>query len=720
MKKRFLSFFLCLALLCGLFPTVQATETHENRLQEITKTVRTQLNIDTAFYTDFHGDLSGGLFKNTWQLNWSNKDGFSLDITADENGLIRYYDAGDPGYHSTYSSFFAPTFPTDSAGANTALDAFLKKVLPTGETARINTCYSSQDGTYWNYNGTVLVQGLPSPISFWARVEGSAVTYYRRSGDDRMQPGVPTAKAATAAADAAKLLMPLTEFELQYILGDDHHATLQYIPLGGDSYYVDAQTGELINLSELERELVSKGGLYAGGTSAAPEAADEDSAAADRNTTLTQAEKDGAALLRDVIPAEEALQALQEAYPALQLEQGTLVSHHYYVTDVQTGSVQLSLTVTRELEDGQLFRFYLYLDGKTGELLRFSSSRGERTAVNLTADEGKALAAAFLAQFDADAAKQCVVTECFDDMTSKYATNYSYIFTQKVNGYPFYANYFEIGVDSETGAVSYLYGDFDHEITFETPRAMISATNAKSAYYSAFETQLRYIQVPFALDPAVPELRPLCEAGVDYLYALTLAYVPVLENGSISGVDAESGQPIITHYDDSSASLTYTDIAQSDARAAIEALAAVNIGFSGGRFFPETELTQLDWLALLHSAGAGYPFDPAEESVDSLYQFAYYKGYLSYGERDEKKILTRAEMLKLLLDMAGYANTARLENIFTVSYPDSAEIPSEYLGYAAIASAIGLMQTDTAFAADKVATRADAATLLHDFMRCAR
>ena len=83
-------------------------------------------------------------------------------------------------------------------------------------------------------------------------------------------------------------------------------------------------------------------------------------------------------------------------------------------------------------------------------------------------------------------------------------------------------------------------------------------------------------------------------------------------------------------------------------------------------------------------------------------------------ERDDGAALTRAQVVRMLLDAAGYGAVARLEGIFTCAYTDPETIPAGELGYAALAQGLGLV-TGT-YAGDRTATRAEAAVLLERLM----
>ena len=85
-------------------------------------------------------------------------------------------------------------------------------------------------------------------------------------------------------------------------------------------------------------------------------------------------------------------------------------------------------------------------------------------------------------------------------------------------------------------------------------------------------------------------------------------------------------------------------------------------------------------------------------------------GALTRTERRDGAIVTRGQLVRYLLDAAGYGSVARLEEIFTCAYPDRASIPADELGYAALAQGLGLVSG--AYNGTAAATRAQAAVML--------
>ncbi len=530
---------------------------------------------------------------------------------------------------------------------------------------------------------------------------------------------VPSAEPSAAAAAAGSLLKGTLSLRLEYVLSDDgKHAVLRYLPESGDEYFVDAQTGKLINLTELYEAVSASGEYGLGGTSAS--VADE--AADGSGKSLTDAEQEGIDKLEGVL-AKEALDVKLRQISPLGLSSYTLSAAAYSV-DQSTGSVSCRLQYVRE-SDGGLWRRYVVADAKTGTLQSVYSSipwydEDSKPEAAIDADAALARAEAFLSgYYGEDFAKLALYDESGEaSILGGNTLSYGCRFAQKENGYFYAGNYYSVSIDLTDGSVSSFHYSFDREVTFDSPDGIVSMDSALTAYFNTYDVELCYLAVPEKLDPNSPDCIPLIERGYSYLYSLRLAYSLERED-YISGIDAKTGRPILPAYTEA-ARITYQDISGHWAQAQAEKLAQYNVGWLGGSFRPGLELTQFDLLCLLVSTN-GYLYDPAdtdENSRDYVYDVAYGMHLLTASEREDARIVTRGELVKLILNAGGYGEVANLTGIFRCSFKDESSIPAEYYGYAALAQGLGLAGGDGSgsFACTRTATRAEAAVMLYNLM----
>lgn len=222
--------------------------------------------------------------------------------------------------------------------------------------------------------------------------------------------------------------------------------------------------------------------------------------------------------------------------------------------------------------------------------------------------------------------------------------------------------------------------------------------------------------VPQKLDLSDPEYAPLAEMGYSALNSLKLGWKLSATEESALGIDAKTGQPVLRE-EQSNGKLQYSDIEGSRAKQAAETLAEYGIGYAGGRFRPEKQLTQLDLAALLAST-QGLAIDPdnlAEGDADRVYRTVYGMGALRREDRNDSRVLSRLDVIRCLLDAGGYGPAARLQGIYRTDFSDAGDIPEELLGYAALAQALKLADGGR-LNPGQSATRADAALMLFAFM----
>ena len=81
-------------------------------------------------------------------------------------------------------------------------------------------------------------------------------------------------------------------------------------------------------------------------------------------------------------------------------------------------------------------------------------------------------------------------------------------------------------------------------------------------------------------------------------------------------------------------------------------------------------------------------------------------------------VLAVGQLLKYLLDSAGYGNIAGLEGIFKAGFADQSAIPARYYGYVAVGQGLGIIKGDKAgnFAPNRAATRAEAVSVVYHLM----
>lgn len=696
----------------------------DQRLAQVTAKVKATLSIGDE-YEKFYGELRENELAPVWDLNWSG-NGVSLTVEATEKGkILNYYLSDESGGYETpaYSGGgnYVPAFPAVSREeAQKSAEAFLKKVLDSSmETVRFSDRDTGRLSTSSHrFGGDILLNGVSSPLTFSMTVrssDGKVIRFYRDNLEQNVIGGVPGSKPAASGNAAGDKLKGTIKMRLEYVLDPDApKASLYYLPEQTDTYYVDAQTGDLVNLTKLYEEADRKGLANGSGSTsdagAAPEAFMDTAAG---GGGLSQAELDGISKMEGVLD-KEALDKSVRKLSALGLDKYTFGSVNYSL-DSETGQVTARLTYSRKDGDN-IWRRTAICDGKTGALLRLYSSapytKDRKAAVS--EDAARKTGEAFLAElWGEDFAK----TASYDStpwQEGTYGSAHSFQYAQKENGYFFPENSLWVSVDVTDGTISSLDRTWTEDVAFDSPEGILDAAAGLDAWFGHYTPALAYRNIPVKLDPGMPEAVPLLDKGYSYFFRLQLSYALESEKYA-AGVDAKTGEVICHSIDAGDGKLSYSDTADHWAQQQIEALAAYGIGWSGGACQPRKELTQLDLVALLASAD-GYRYDPETDKAGDLYSHAYSLGMLKRTERQDERVMTRGETVRMLLSGAGFGPVARLQGIFTCSYADRDQIPAELLSWAALAQGLGMVSAEGEFAADRAATRAEAAVMLYQLM----
>lgn len=716
MKRKLLTLVLALSVLGGAAAPAVSALGADQRLSAVTAKVKAALALDTAAYPEFYGELDEAVLAPTWQLEWNGPDGH-ISVSATEDGkVLRYYSSADqdavsPGYSE------APAFPSgDRNSARAAAEAFVKKLLSTGETVSFRDQGRDRLGTSsYRFYGEILVNGLSAGLSCNVSVrcaDNKVVSFDRDSLEGSVMGGIPSATAQVGQDAAGKTLRDARKLRLEYELKDPNgrQAVLRYLPEATDEYYVDAASGKLVNLTDAYKDVDEDGGAMFNTSASEPAAAAE--ATADRAGGLTAAEQAGAVKLEGVLD-RDTLDKKARDIKALCLEPYKLSTANYTVSREEDGKVSAILRYGRQVE-GSSWRRTVTLDARTGELESVSSSGWlpeNAAATRLSNAAARQKAEAFLTSQCPDLFTDTVLYDGTGTTVETRQPFHTFQYAQKANDIFFPANSLYVGVDSTDGSISSYRKEHTEGVTFDSPAGILTADQALDAWLATYEVKLQYVPVPTAVDYSKPEFEKLASFGVRYMHTLALGYKLYREN-DFTGIDAKTGEPVIPDWSSDDGTLRYDDVAGHWAASEINGLARYGVGYQGGRFEPNKQLTQADLIVLILSCD-GWRFDPQEEgALDRLYDRAYSKGLLKRGERNETQSLTRSAAVRMLLDGWGYGAVAKLNGIYKTSYTDDASIPAAGYGYAALAQGLGLV-SGPAYEPQGGMTRAQAAVMLY-------
>ncbi|MBR5153078.1 MAG: S-layer homology domain-containing protein [Clostridia bacterium] len=716
MKKRWLAVGMIVVMLC-MQMNVGFAKTAEERLAAVTQKVKETLSLDTGAYTQFYGDMKESVLAPTWRLEWTAEDGRSLSVSATEEGKILSYNqyTGD-----TYRApeGFAPSFPKGNQDeAKAAAEAFLNRVLEANETVTVESGQPYLGATQYRFYGEILLHGHPADMTYSISVQGEdakILSFYRDDFNGMVTGEIPPPEPELTENEARETLKETVKLRLEYVTAEENQAVLRYLPDPVDDYYVDAITGELVNLTELSRDLEQG---YAGGGSNNLTMGYKEEAMAD--SSLSRVEQEGIDKLQGVL-SKETLEQKAKEISLLGLDRYSLSAVQYSVSreENEDGSypVMAILRFGKQVE-GSAWRRTITMDAKTGQLVSVYSSAslpkdGKRT-VNIK--KAEAVAQAFAKQIAPGQFAKTRLYQSNDAMEQEYQVSHSFTYAQQENGHFFPENQILLGIDATDGTISRYEKRFHDKVIFDSPDGILTVGQAIDAWMETYLVSPRYVKVPYALDYSRPETKPLLDNGISYLYTLALGYMPVHEV-YISGIDAKTGEPVKPIQKEEN--LSYTDIDGHWAESMIRELACYGVGFGGQEYLPEKSLSQRDLLMLLLSCD-GYRPDETQKDAEELYRRAYQRGLLSKEERDDEKVLARWETVRLILNGTGYRKVANLEGIFKTGFTDDGVIPREGYGYVALAQGLGIVNGDEGryFYPLSPTTRAEAAVMVYNLMK---
>ena len=720
--RKLLSAALSLSLGLSLAAPALAEEAADARLAAVATKVIATLSVPED-YTTFHGEPSETPLGTQWELNWEGEDK-SLSVSATGEGKVLSLN-----YWETQTTpdedKVGPAFPNlTRAQAKERAQALLDLVLTEGEEAVFDEdgYGDSLNVSSYSFHGAIHLNGLPSPLDFNLRVrsQDGVVTGFWRDDVSRYAGTLPAPATVTTAEKAGQQLKTTFRFKLEYVLpeqqeeGEEKMAVLRYLPQSTHDFYVDAATGELIDLTELrERLRQADRNMALGDMAMDAEAPEAEASMKSTARELTEAELAGVAKLEGVLTQEELDKAVR-AWKQLSLDKFELAGSNLSV-DREGEKVTARLTYARNTENG-IARRYVTLDGRTGALEGlWGNEPYDKSEPKVDQKTAQRTAEAFLKALWPDQFAKCELYDSYE--TDVLSGAHSFTYAQKVNGYFFPANSLTVRISARDGSVMGFDRSFDDTVTFDDPKGIVDEAAAVDAWLATYPVELAYLQVPVALDLLGEEVLPLRNAGYSYYEALKPGYALGDRDRWYYGVDAKSGQAVGQEGSEEQV-MTYDDLSGHWAEKALTELAQYNVGWYGGKALPDQALTQKDYVAFLASA-EGYTFYPENGDVEFLYAYAYRRGILTPEERADDAVLTRAQAVKLLLDSLGYGRVARIPNIFRCDFADAGTIPAADMGYAALAQGLGVAGGDSEgnYAAARPATRCEGAVMLWQYMK---
>ncbi len=694
-------------------------EPTKTELENIINKVKSKISIpndlsefEYYFNTDSYNSSA------VWSLNWQNESNSKrITVQSDQDGnILQYYS------DSSSDGNYAPKYLKAELKSNA--DQFIKKIA-SDIYEGIEYVGAESQGTYsgqYVYQYQRVENDIPMPdntISVGVNYETGKVVSYSSNWLYNIK--IPSAEVLVSETEAiAKIGKEVTmklEYQNSYTTDEDGKTKIKaFLVYSPDEAYaaVDAKTGEVYTTQDewIDRD-----------QSATTEGLADSSNKLDGGG-LTKEEITKVEELSDLISKEDAIKVVTDNKSLLldkslkSISASLYKQSGYYDVGEKTKYVwNITLSDPRETDknSGDTYRAYASatVDAETGKLISFNANvkdyynmtkkEWESVKVKYSTEQGQKILEGFLKLQIPDLFKNSVLTDNKESYVIAYKDEhevyggYYYQYERVNEGINYSYNGIYGAVDGVTGKIySYSY-NWSEDITFESPKNIITAEKAFDSYISndgfvlAYEINNLHINNK---EIAAKEAMVSYSNSISLENEIRLVYRTDISPSYISPFTGKQLNYDGKEYNKDENIYSYSDIKDHDSARSILSLADIGIGFTGGYFLPEHEITNKELGEFLSLAN-------------------YYYNSDKYKLKNDNSSITRLEASKFIIQILGFDNIAKLKGIYSADFKDKDQISEEYLGYAALAQGLKLISTNNnEFGPTLNLTRAETADMI--------
>lgn len=285
-------------------------------------------------------------------------------------------------------------------------------------------------------------------------------------------------------------------------------------------------------------------------------------------------------------------------------------------------------------------------------------------------------------------------TEYLNKMAQSDMT-YGFNFNRLINNISYENDNINIGIDAKTGEINRIYNSWSQNLQAPSTDRSMSQDDAQKIFFSKYTPELSYSFINTSTDPK----NPIMELKLVYSIERALQFSQSNNIDAFNGKFLDyNGQEIDNNIADFKAKIKGNSLEKE-----------LNILASQG-IIPTKDLdinkkiSRLDLIKMLVNL-KGYTPYMTKGAADLKMNYSGAKGdetykYLqmavSYGILDNSgsfngdQKITREEMIKDIVKLAGYTKLAEAKGIFVLTYKDIKDITPSNLGYIAISKGLGL------------------------------
>lgn len=681
--RKIIALFVALLLAINMF-VVYGAEAEPYDLESIIISVKQKAQVDdTLSEFEIHTLSEDG--NKLYNLSWNDKYKCEyVYIQCDDKGRVSYYN------HYDMQNITQKTQEITYADAVEFADSFIHKLAPelfqdekdclVREVQEYRELSDSVEIVYNRMHNGIMVEDNTATVGvekfddkFCINYASINYDYYTAFEDGT----VSIENYQEAYKNAFPVELAYRDINIGYRDAENIKTALLYRNKENEFGYILASDGKIA-----EKDTDSE--LYANRNDKFEASEDISSSSGGGGSMLSDKELAEIKNIEGLIDEEKALEGVKQI-PGIEIDGEYKITY----SDIrkEKDRYYMSLNLKNENED-KAFYASIYLDAKTGELIRYSNSYNidnKKDASAIDINNANTKINEFL-----DYVISAKRKDYIEDYEKTDGTLVTKRYNRAVNGIKYIDDSIYLEYDTEDKKiVNYRY-DFEENAVFDNPETVISADDAYEAMLKINPIELRYVKT---------------DGVYKQCYTLDDKYIQI---------DAFTGEKFdITHK--ALSMFEYNDIEGHWAEGAIKGLAEKGIGLNDECFSPDDEISQEELLKLF-AAGIWY-VECLNYDTEQLYSRALRSGIIEKGEISADNSVKRGEAFEYIIRMSGLEEVANLQGIFKVEYADRDEVSDELLGYAAILSGMKVISGDGGYLRpnDNI-TRAEAETVLYNYM----
>lgn len=655
-----------------------------------------------------------------WDLNWSSKDdnGSNIQVSIDNTGDIKSYSS----YKYTDYENIKKLPSISKSDAQKKAEEIIKKLNPDiGDSLKMlnNNPGVSITDNFYSFGYVRIYNGIPfaqNGISVSINNQtGELQSYNKRWSKDIIFPSGEKALSIKAAQEAYKKNLGLRLTYNSSTDGGNLKVFGVYSPIYNSNYYIDALTGEKINLSKtyydtafnLAKEDIKAVGM--GGF--------------DRDVVLTPEEIAAVEEVSKLLSQEE-VEKIARDIKVLELDDTfTLENASLYKGWAGMQSYEWNLYFTKSV-DKEYGRVSVSIDASTGEVKRFNTgySNNEDAVAKYDKDAAKKAVEEFINIIQPNKYKETKyeerAKETYINDQSEAPTHFSFQYTRMVNGVLFPNNSIYVEYNAITGKITN-YSLSWYDVEFPSLDSATSLDKIYEIFFKDIGIELQYTtQSPDIVYAKEIMLNLDSEKEVKLVYAVNSEKPSTLD--AFTGVILDyNGKP----YKEEKP-LEYTDISGHYAQDEIELLAQAGIGLEGPKLKPNEKIKQKDFLLLISQViGNGYAFYgkttlTSDTETEDLYKLLMLEGIVKESEKNPEGPLTREDSVKFVIRALKYEKIAALSDIFNCTFKDKDKINPDLIGHVVLAKGLNIVSGHGDYFRPKSELKkADALIIIYNYLQ---